>query len=239
MLFKYKQIIIGSLLLLLVLGLFYSIFQPDNLSEDHYSRVKSTEKVSDEFEAGPDLVVEALRGDISLLRDQLALLQQQFLEKSTIDTQANTRSTSLASNQDSEKNQEINEQVSRYDQQLIEQQKREENRVIMEEKIFTLENKLVSEEQDIAWSTQVESQIVDAINAIESSTASVLTVECRSTLCKLEVTSGDMDSSEIRAELIPKIGHILPKGTMREVVQQDGQKKLEFYMAREGYKLTD
>lgn len=231
---KYNIIVPGSLLLL-SWGIFTLYLLSGNPDGQSATTTQAVPKVKDdviEYSDGnstyPKLEIETLKGDLSLLRDQVALLQKQ-LQESTIQAE-NTQTDNSLPPANTEHEQE---------QVISEEQARETARLAAEKRMSSLEDQIITEEEDIAWSTEIKSRIYDAFETMESTNHSVLGIDCGSTLCKLEVASGAEDTEQIRSDLIPKIGEMMPQGIMHEVDQGNGQKKLVFYMARSGHNFPD
>lgn len=213
---KYLSVILGSLLFV-TLGIIANRLYQD--SSGSQTTAGDVVKYSDN-QSSSSYEMESLRGDISLLRDQVALLQKQL---QAVDKEANPAAQS-------------NDKAK---QEISEEERRKAAQLAAEKQISLLENQLATEDEDAAWSANAKSRIYDAFGAATMATAnaSILGVDCRTSLCKVEVAAGNANSEDIRKSLIPQIGDIMPQGVMQTVDQGGVHEKLVFYMGRDGYKL--
>lgn len=197
--------------------------QPAAVAQVAVPHDRDTVDNSDKRLALMDQDVEALRGELSLLRDQLVLMKQELQDK-----EFNT--TIILSGSDIEE-EEIQNQV------VDDQERIEEQQLAVEDKIYALENQMYIEDEDVAWSANAETSLYDAFASLETNDATILSVACRTSLCRMEVSSEETSADEVREALIPRVGEMMPQGVMHEIDEGGGQKKLVFYMARNGYDL--
>jgi hypothetical protein len=116
----------------------------------------------------------------------------------------------------------------------------EEERRRVEERMQALETSLQSEPLNRSWSIQVSEQITQAFASEELAGISLDHVECRSTLCRVEVTHDDpMRRGEFEIWFPFKVAQFLPRLVMRRVDNDDGSSSTVVYTARQGYRLPD
>jgi hypothetical protein len=87
---------------------------------------------------------------------------------------------------------------------------------IMLEQMDAIENDFQSEEFDDDWSIMAEDRIIEVFDNPNLSSHYLQSMECRSSLCKLEVSHDQSaDMTDFRFKLRDKITDILPAGAIR------------------------
>ncbi len=184
-----------------------------------------------------DLV--ALRGELALLRAQVASLQQRLDEKETRAAEADMPMG-------------LDEQAQRYQQEQLPSDEElamtamtamTEDEAMKQQQQYAeaIETHLQGEDVDPDWAIAAESKIREAFSLEELQVgASVVNVDCRSTLCRLDVlhnTEEEAELADFRFNLLSQIVTMLPRGTMQVVDQGGGQTSTVLYLARDGHDL--
>ncbi len=95
---------------------------------------------------------------------------------------------------------------------------------------------LQNEETDMAWSDQANNKITNIFASDPLQKSSLLSVDCRSTLCKLEVMHDkNYDQESFEMSMVESFAETLPRGTM---IHDPARPNVSvIYMARKGYAL--
>lgn len=107
----------------------------------------------------------------------------------------------------------------------------------------SIESTYNSEKTDGAWAQQAAAEITAALSPEEGATlaqASVQEVECRLSLCRVEVSlagRGRMD--EFLHRFHPKVAHLLPRLTIQPFERGGDSATFVIYLAREGHRFPD
>lgn len=97
---------------------------------------------------------------------------------------------------------------------------------------------LRKESEDPAWSGVMIDRINLVIDNKKLSATLVQNIECRTTLCRIEVRNKDPQARAIfEGQFIRDIAELLPQVTMRTVENEDGSTTTVLYLARNGYEL--
>jgi hypothetical protein len=91
---------------------------------------------------------------------------------------------------------------------------------------------------DTRWSFEAGEAIREALASEELSGTLLLSAECRSTLCQVEVEHSEEEQwHEFQLLFQEKIAHLLPHTTSSHTDQGDGRSQSLLFLAREGYRL--
>ena len=116
----------------------------------------------------------------------------------------------------------------------------EQEQASWEEYMNLVETGLQYEQTDVQWSSKAKAEIENAFTTQELAGASVTDIECRSTLCRIEVAHVDRQPLAEFEILLPKtLAHILPQALMERVELEDGSTSTLIYLARDGYDLPE
>jgi len=117
----------------------------------------------------------------------------------------------------------------------------EDNIDPFEKDLITVQNLdqfLDGEDRDVEWSRETESEITKSIND-ELSEATIMTSECRRTICRVEIAFPEDMPTESVVQLTHKITQTSPWNKSGGFVWMEGSedRELVFYFSREGYGL--
>jgi len=102
----------------------------------------------------------------------------------------------------------------------------------------TIEASLEAETVDSAWSGSTSQIIGEAFTGEELAGASLQDIDCRSTLCRVEVQHRDEAKLQEFQRLFPlKVSQALPRMMMHRIDNADGSITTYLYLARQGYRL--
>lgn len=114
----------------------------------------------------------------------------------------------------------------------------EETTRLQEKRIESIGTALRTEPLDAAWATQAMDAIRQAMSSATMSGTSIHDVECRSSLCRVEVAH---ENPAARARFIRRfamlVGPMLPTMTAQPIEAGDGAFASLIYLAREGHDL--
>jgi hypothetical protein len=119
----------------------------------------------------------------------------------------------------------------------------EETATLQETGLEAIEATLRHEPIDATWAAHAADTIDQAIgnNTLDGSILHDL--ECRSTLCRVEVTNQDPQARfAFELQFLIAVAQLLPRATLRTVENQDGSSSTVLYLARDGHdfpQLTD
>jgi hypothetical protein len=95
---------------------------------------------------------------------------------------------------------------------------------------------LQKETEDSAWSGEAYDLINSAVAAEDLAGTSLHDVECRATLCRIEVTHKDPQAgSAFELQFIMAVAQLLPRAMLRAVENEDGSISTVLYLARDGH----
>jgi len=95
---------------------------------------------------------------------------------------------------------------------------------------------LQSETADTAWSGEAHDLITSAFATQDLTAASVADVECRATLCRVEVTHKNPQARAVfERQFTLAVAHLLPRAMVQAVENEDGSTSAVFYLARDGH----
>lgn len=101
-----------------------------------------------------------------------------------------------------------------------------------------VETGLQQERVDRQWSSMANTEIENVLLNDELGDLSVNDIECRTTLCRIEIVHENSSSMTLFDVLLPqKLAHLLPKSVMSHIQLEDGSTKTVIYLSRDGYEL--
>lgn len=187
---------------------------------------------------GKDDEIRSLRRDLTLLRTEVNSLQHQL--KQVIASVQSVTSAPAYLAEDGR----LNDFSYRAVESDFEELELDEVTLVLEaerrayERIQLIETSLQQEHVDASWSTEASDAIEQTFDSEELAGASLVDLECRSTLCRVEVLHDDSEQLTEFQLLFPnKIGHILPQLTLDHVEEGDSSTSTVIYLARDGYRL--
>jgi len=99
------------------------------------------------------------------------------------------------------------------------------------------ESNLTSQEIDSVWREQAHEKIESLIEAQESAGSSIVSVDCRDTLCKLDLAHADQSSAENFLEEFPAHMAWNNESFIETEIQIDGSIRTMVYFSRDGESL--
>jgi hypothetical protein len=184
-------------------------------------------------ESGGD--IEALRREVALLRGDLAAVQRRLKQL--------TRRGGKAERQDAAQGSAASEGMLTIDPReglAVYAAERQRLEVESEQRILAQaeanEAALQKETEDPTWSGEARDLIASAVAAGELAATSVQDVECRATLCRVEVTHKDRQAQAVfEGRFMMAVAQLLPQATLRTVENEDGSRSTVLYLARDGH----
>lgn len=180
--------------------------------------------------------INALRREVAHLNADLRVLRRQLKKQAThAPVDSNTATSPAAAAPEFPDNAAAVADPLEEKAIAVEEEKRR-----VEERMQALETSLQNDPLDRSWSIQVSEQITQAFASEELAGISLDDVECRSTLCRVEVMHDDpMRRDEFEIWFPFKVAQFLPRLVMRRVDNDDGSSSTVVYTARQGYRLPD
>jgi len=176
-----------------------------------------------------DLVV--LKHDMALVKSDLGSLRASLTSLAT-----QVQSASLSRGEPAEHI--PHEEPQAIDSQAQDAAAMEEDAMLQETRLEAIEATLRGEAIDATWAAQATDAIEQALEdkALEGSVLDAL--ECRSTLCRVEVTHPNpIARADFMLRFPMKVGQVLPSMTVRPIEGDDGSSTSSIYLAREGHEL--
>ena len=225
-----RVLLVSSSTLILLLFIYNSFNSEVPTSEQQISEDKpelSQPRVS--HNSGPDDAIHTLRSEFRLLKAEMNILKSQLKS-------SNNNLAKLIDEKQYSSEQQLEEasegQILDLDLILQDQEEQAEKRML------SMEASLIGEDIDSTWSNSTTDQVQDAFDSIELDGAEVVDVDCRSTLCRIEIDFDDpLRATEYQLWLSVKIGDILPQASMNVSEDGEGNASAVLYLAREGYDL--
>ncbi|MGQ0443644.1 MAG: hypothetical protein ACT4O2_00590 [Beijerinckiaceae bacterium] len=102
----------------------------------------------------------------------------------------------------------------------------------------TIEASLEAEPVDSAWSGSTADRIREIFTGDELAGASLQDIDCRATLCRIEVQHRDEAKLREFQRLFPlRVSQVLPRLMMHRIENADGSVTTYLYLARQGHRL--
>jgi len=109
-----------------------------------------------------------------------------------------------------------------------------------EEQFALLEQSVHSEAADPEWSTHAIAQIEQILANDGFANTKAYNIDCRATLCKVEVAHNDPDAfADFQMQFPMQVANILPQTMMTHEDTGEGQTNTVVYLAGEGYSLPN
>ncbi len=204
---------------------------PQSPAKARVSEASSTDRGEEE---GPSLTeVADLRSEVALLRSDLAKVQRQLRQLTQSASQAPLSAKPSGAEEPADavglSEQELREQEA----ELIEA---ENQRSLA--RMAAGEAALRQESTDGVWSLQAMDALRQALGSEEFSGTQVQNMECRATLCRLEVVHADREQQmRFEQHFSFNVGSLLSRMMMHSEEQTDGTISVTIYLAREGHQL--
>ncbi|MGH8656002.1 MAG: hypothetical protein ACREYE_29175 [Gammaproteobacteria bacterium] len=231
----------------LIAGVMYATAPTDNgepLRAEAGSRKTSVEQVttSESYQGGEEDArgndasdIEALRREVALLRADLGAVQRRLNQLARRAVEAEQQEVAHGS--------AVPDGMPALDPRAslaavaAERQRLEaesEQRILAQSEAN--EAALQKETEDPTWSGEARDLINGAVVAEELGATSVQDVECRATLCRVEVTHKDRQArAAFRSQFIQAVAQLLPRAMMQPVENEDGSTSSVLYLARDGH----
>lgn len=104
----------------------------------------------------------------------------------------------------------------------------------------TYEANLQAEPVGTAWSTQATDNLNEALATEELSATMVENIECRDTLCRVQVAHANEEQRRQFEGTFPlSVGEVLPRAVMHTEKHEDGSSTSTVYLARDGYRFPE
>lgn len=177
-----------------------------------------------------DLVV--LKHDMALVKSDLASLRASLTSLAT-----QVQSASLSRGKPAERI--PHEEPQAIDSQAQDAAAMEENAKLQETRLEAIEATLRGEAIDATWAAQATDAVEQAFEdkALEGSVLDAL--ECRSTLCRVEVTHPNPTArADFMLRFPMMVGPVLPSTTTQLIEADDGSSTTWIYLARQGHELS-
>lgn len=174
---------------------------------------------------GPSDSLDALRRELAALRADLARVKNAF------ETRGNAPASGAAVPAP-----EDDEHLADPEAQLAAEVAEEQQQI--QAYAQTIEANLEAETMDSAWSGSTADRIRDAFTGDELAGASLQDIDCRATLCRVEVQHRDEAKLRKFQHLFPfKVSQVLPRLMMHRIENADGSITTYLYLARQGHHL--
>lgn len=168
----------------------------------------------------------ALEAELASVKKQLQALQQEFRTFASNSAANQYQTEETTSDQDIE-TEHLTEAISV-----------EEEQDIAFAHIDAVNENFQSQEADPEWSAEALDALETALQSEELSGTSVVDMECRATLCRVEVEHRDpAEMMNFEMWLPEKLAPVLPRMTL-EREELDGRTTTIVYLARDGHSLT-
>jgi len=173
-----------------------------------------------------DAKTNQLNGELNKLRRELALLQER-VEALSIENDSEDALSKQAHPFDANQSPEDPLQLD------AEQMANEEL-----ERMMIMDRMFQAEPTDEQWSYNVTQMVTDVFRDIDAMHTTLSRVQCRSTLCLVEVEHSDAEAAEEFDLYFPiNVGEALPQANYYTENFDDGSSRVTMYFAREGYDL--
>ncbi|MGH8520166.1 MAG: hypothetical protein ACREU9_01710 [Gammaproteobacteria bacterium] len=107
------------------------------------------------------------------------------------------------------------------------------------ERMQIINNVFSAEPTDRQWSAETNNLVKQFFEDVEPLQVDLSDVECRSTLCRVEVNYKDAAADEFALRFPMHVGKALPNITYHYEQHDDGHTSVVMYLAKEGYQLPD
>lgn len=175
-------------------------------------------------------ILASLKHDIAVLKADLAGLRRLVKEQARRPRRSSRREGEVASPDPATL--PLDPSVDRAESENAATEDTERNQA---ERIDTIEANLRGERLDATWAAQASDAIKHAIADEALIGTSVQDVECRATLCRVEVVHDNLPAAQFVQLFAMKVGPVLPRMTSQPVQKDDGTSGTLIYLAREGH----
>ncbi len=214
----------------------YSLLQPTGFQlvvSESTSEVSHADKILAAEDGQDEQLVDEvrnLRQTVSLLKSQVASLETRL--------QVRQEAQPLAAPAAEHVSDTTEQTTSPPEDELDETVLAEREQGYWEEYLGLIEAGLQHEHVDRQWSSKAKTEIENAFTNKALAGAAVTNIECRTSLCRIEVVHEDPQSlAEFDVLLAQKLTHILPQAVMDRIELEDGSISTFVYMSRDGYEL--
>lgn len=174
---------------------------------------------------GPNDSLDALRRELAALRADLARV------KNALEARGNSPASGAAAPAP-EDDQDVADPEAQVAAEIAEEQQQ------IQAYAQTIEASLEAETVDSAWSGSTADLIREVFAADELAGASLQDIDCRATLCRVEVQHRDEAKLRKFQHLFPfRVSQVLPRLMMHRIENADGSITTYLYLARQGHRL--
>ena len=114
-----------------------------------------------------------------------------------------------------------------------EQMSPEEEMAQVQKRYDFLDEAFLAEERDPSWSADTEGEIATAFRTESLADAALQSASCASSMCKIEVLlTKDLAYMDFELTFTQALQQFLPRGTIRNIEQEDGTTWVTSYLAR-------
>lgn len=171
------------------------------------------------------MALGALRSEVVLLRTEMAALRRQMDEEQS----ARARTESAAADVGLEA---FPADPAEEETLLIEEEERS-----AQTRLETIEGILATEPEDAEWSLSAAELIREVLASKDFEGTSVYDVQCRSSLCRIEVEHDDPRKlADFQMHFPMRVASLLPRTAMHRVEGDNGSSRTIVYLAREGHR---
>ena len=103
--------------------------------------------------------------------------------------------------------------------------------------VTRLDSALANEPADGRWFSQVERDVRALLASPNGHGARLQSLACKSSLCRVEVSHGDLETQEAFLERLTYLAPFDSEGLVRRVAGPDGTQRTVVYFARSGHRL--
>lgn len=250
-----RLLIITCGLAALILGLYVlnnRALYPKNTSPS-VERPSRSYQANDDHEGGDFRDIADLRNEFALFKAELASLKKVTVGLSEIQEEFSRLKEETAAlrarmGRDSDANENHNSLNNTNNDSLASSQRTEEGPIAAGqeqaykdyERMQIISNVFLAEPTDRQWSAETNNLVEQFFEDVEPLKVDLSYVECRSTLCRVEVNYNDAAAADEFALRFPMhVGKALPNVTYHYEQHDDGHTSVVMHLAREGYELPD
>ena len=219
------------LLIVLLVGVaLFSWLNMENSLTEPMAQNENNSGLSDHL-TNDDL--QALHKQIELLKSRISVLEHQQFRQRSHEALIARQGQQTAVSENDEINQMPIDLIELNETAYIEQ---EQQRI--DTLLSTIETSLHNEPVDSQWVTETRAVIADTFASEEFAGADLTNIECRTSLCRVEVLHESMQSvADFDSKWPHKLATVLPNALIDRMELDDGSVSTLIYLARMGYNL--
>lgn len=173
-----------------------------------------------------------LRSEIALLRGEVDALRQELRQEQATRASAESAAAGVWPEPAAEADGEVAVDPAAEEARLVEEGERQ-----VQAHLQSIEDTLYAEPVDPDWSFEAEELIRGVLAGKAFKGTSLFHVECRATLCQIEVGHDDSGKrEEFERHFQMEVASMLPRAAMRRIEDESGRPGTVIYLAREGHR---